>query len=345
MGLLKKGRVNILIDGQFGSTGKGLFAGFIANRDRGQITLAASNAGPNAGHTYIDHTRKIVAYHLPIAGIITGAPMHLCAGAVIDPVKLRQEMEEYHIPEKQVSIHRRAAVVMPEDEEYEKSDGSAQTRLASTRKGVGRALARKVMREGALASECPLLQPFIGIFEMEDQTVFMEVPQGMDLSLNYGLAYPHCTSREVSVSQALSDMGLHPIHLGHVFMTLRTLPIRVGNIGDYSSGPCWPDQEELSWESVGVEPELTTVTKRPRRIFSWSKMQMRAAMQRARPNYVFLNFAQYVPRFNLENMINQITRAAEDFEIDLKKIYTGWGPKDSDVRESWCVWRETPQWP
>lgn len=47
---LAKGRVNILLDGQFGSTGKGLFAEYISKHNR--IDIAITNAGPNAGHTF-----------------------------------------------------------------------------------------------------------------------------------------------------------------------------------------------------------------------------------------------------------------------------------------------------
>lgn len=349
MMILTPGKVNILIDGQFGSTGKGLFAGYLGKRE--PISLAITNAGPNAGHTYIDGDRKIVAYHLPISGIVAKCPIYLCAGAIINPEMFVKEVNEY-TERDQTYVHSRAAVVTEDDVAYENQSGSAQEYLASTRKGVGRALARKIMRDSLLAGDCTQLKQFVirqdweygiraDVFaNLRKGPALMEVPQGMSLSLNHGLSYPHCTSREVSPAQAMSDLGLHPHHMGKVIMTLRTLPIRVGHIYEANlivgnSGPCWPDQQELRWEDIGLEPELTTVTKRPRRIFSWSYQQVQAAMARARPEIIFLNFCNYVSGTEYWRILAEIIEIAKKLDIQLERIFTGWGPDDKDVRETW----------
>jgi adenylosuccinate synthase len=66
--------------------------------------------------------------------------------------------------------------------------------------------------------------------------------------------------------------------------------VEIGN-----SGPVYPDQEELSWDEVGQAPEYTTVTKRKRRIFTWSDMQYAEGIRVLRPDLVFCNFLNYVP--------------------------------------------------
>ncbi len=347
---LKPG-VSIIIDGQFGSTGKGLIAGYIGKRVK--IDVAVTNAGPNSGHTFIDGDKKVLAFHLPVSGIVNPDKpiMYLCAGSIIDPNILLQEMMDYEGYDlaRRLFISPRAAILEQQDYDKENEAGSAQTGLASTRKGVGAALARKVMREATLAGDHPDLVPYVKhhwsvgawVHNSPEDVILMEVPQGMDLSLNHGLSYPHCTSREVSPAQAMSDLGVHPYHLGDTILTLRTCPIRVGNIYSQdgtilgASGPYWPDQKELSWADVGVEPELTTVTKRPRRIFSWSKYQVQASMQRARPTMVFLNFAQYVDEPELKSMMDFIWSIGKRLDLKLKVIYTGWGPDDADVRVSY----------
>ena len=125
----------------------------------------------------------------------------------------------------------------------------------------------------------------------------MEVPQGFSLSVNHGF-YPYTTSRNVTVAAALNDLGVHPSYLGSVHMSLRTYPIRVGNIvvdGQEigNSGPFYPDSVELQWEDLGQTPERTTVTQRIRRIATFSLIQYKAALRVNKPDFVFLNFANY----------------------------------------------------
>jgi adenylosuccinate synthase len=340
-------RVNIIIDGQFGSTGKGLFAGFIAKRH--DIDLAVTNAAPNAGHTYIDGDLKIVAYHLPIAGILCDkARIYLCAGAIIDPDLLIDEIKRHRIPQDRIVVHPRAAWLQPHHTRAEQGDGSAQTKLGSTRKGVGSALAGKVLRSESTIDKCTELFPYVTFGDLREsivrghyRNILMEVPQGMDLGLNYGLSYPHCTSREVSVSQALSDLGVHPSMLGAVTTTMRTYPIRVGHIVDPEgsilgdSGPCYPDQKEIEWSDIGVKPELTTVTKRVRRVFTFSEMQMRKAIEMHRPDVIFLNFANYCPD-RMQYLVNRI-RAHSEYS----QIFVGAGPDVKDVYS----WKGDVTWP
>ena len=75
-------------------------------------------------------------------------------------------------------------------------------------------------------------------------------------------------------------------------MSLRTFPIRVGNIVDAdgkelgNSGPFHPDSVETTFAALGVPEELTTVTKRVRRIASFSQQQYKAANY-VKDQYVF----------------------------------------------------------
>jgi hypothetical protein len=81
----------------------------------------------------------------------------------------------------------------------------------------------------------------------------------------------------------------------------RTFPIRVANRFNAEgqmigwSGPCYPDQRELDWkEDLGMEPELTTVTKLPRRIFSFSMHQLLDSVRANDVNKIFMNFMNYL---------------------------------------------------
>lgn len=316
LGFMKPGTANVLIDGQFGSTGKGMIAGHIALND--QVDVGVTNASANAGHTCIIQGKKIVTYHLPTSSVIANCDAYLNAGSIIDPNVLRAELRQTEFDPKRLFIHPRAAVIGHQDHMVEGTDYSPATKIASTRHGVGSALARKINRTATLAKDDSFLQQFI-LEGMQDvlrmrlrrgESALIEVPQGVGLGINSGFNYPHCTSREISVSQALADAQLHPLELGNVMATFRTYPIRVGNIynGDGqeigNSGPFYPDSVELSWGELGIEPEITTVTKRVRRVATFSVAQVTDAFKLLEPTHVFLNFVNYVKERGMFHRIN-----------------------------------------
>ena len=114
-------------------------------------------------------------------------------------------------------------------------------------------------------------------------------------------------------------------------MSVRTYPIRVGSIPHLGySGDVYDDQEEITFEDLGVEEELTTVTKRVRRIFTWSYSQYCDAISENRPALTFLNFCNYGD--NWREIIDQIKHASDDVLAYNQEILTGWGPNVEDVR-------------
>jgi adenylosuccinate synthase len=99
--------------------------------------------------------------------------------------------------------------------------------------------------------------------------------------------------------KCLSDAQVHPNYLGNVMLTIRTYPIRVGNIYKDDeligySGPFYPDSKELTWGEIKEPAEKTTVTNRVRRVASFSKLQYERALHYIKPTHVFLNFSNYL---------------------------------------------------
>lgn len=332
--ILIPNRLNIIIDGQFGSTGKGLVASYIGSHNH--IDLAITNASPNAAHTFFVGQNRYITRHLPVTGILNeNSNIYLCAGAIIDPLILLKELDHFNC-KKRVFIHPRAAVVEKTDIEFEKE--GAVKKIASTRLGVGSALSRKVNRSAKLAESNSLLRPMIKELNVsgylkQNRTAVMEVPQGLDLSINSGLSYPHCTSREITISSALSDAQVHPSCLGNVIVCIRTFPIRVGHILENNrvvgnSGPFYNDSTETSWEEIGVDKEYTTNTKRVRRVASFSMVQYQKMLDVFKPNYIFLNFANYLSREKLSKLLETLPEVThicygprvEDVEPVIKEI-------------------------
>jgi adenylosuccinate synthase len=334
---MKSGKLNIVIDGQFGSTGKGLICSYIGVNEH--IDVAVTNAAPNAGHTFIDtEGNKKVAKHLPVSTMFDKrSTIYLCAGAIINPKVLLKEIKDFDIDPDRICIHPRAAIIDEIDITNELRPDSSQSKIASTRSGVGEALSRKVLRSSLLAEGCKELAPFIKELDLQlymdnHCSVLMEVPQGFDLSLNSGLSYPYCTSREVTISAALSDAQVHPYYLGNVMMSIRTFPIRVGNLVINNneigySGPFYPDSKEVTWKYIGVEEELTTNTKRVRRVATFSIEQYKRAVERLRPTHVFLNFVNYI------RSEKRLKKLLEEMDKIRKVNYIGTGSTFFNVHE------------
>lgn len=315
--LFSKTGAHVLVDGQFGSTGKGAFASWLATQAYEQRALsnfngAISSSGPNSGHTSVWGHGRIVLKQLPTFGVWakmlgTPIPCYLSAGAVIDPVVLAREAEEHKVA---VFVHPNAAIITDVERQAEQS-GSVRD-IASTQSGTGAALARKIMREpNAIARKVlfewkmpPNVQIQSHRLKPESGAYFMEVAQGFSLGINSEF-YPHVTSRECTVMQAIADARIPPFHVSRTYMCCRTFPIRVGNLGEHSSGGWYLDQRETTWQKIGVEPELTTVTKRERRVATFSMTQFVEACFANWPNFIGLNFLNYLkqPDYLIDDLL------------------------------------------
>lgn len=337
--------VHAIVDAQFGSTGKGLFASYLAAEAFKQgvsFSRVISNAGPNSGHTFYHEGRKHVLKQLPTFAVkmaLLGAPIPaiLSAGAIIDPAILKKEAELY--PNVQIYVHPNAAVISAVDKDEERNGSIAA--VAGTRSGTGAALARKVHREpdaivstafGKLRAEGfhfpdnVLVVP-VPIFP-KGARYFMEVSQGFSLGINSDF-YPKVTSRECTVMQGIADARVAPKYVTRTYMVARTYPIRVGNVDGHSSGDHYWDQTETSWEALGVAPELTTVTQRVRRVFTFSQQQFEEAVMANAPDFVLMNFMNYLQGGPGEAMMTKyLARVKHEFGFD---VFYGWGPQDGDI--------------
>jgi len=309
---MRKGKVNIVMDGQWGSTGKGKLAGYLALRN--DIAAVSCDFMPNAGHTFLSKEHgKVVTSALPTALVNRDAMLLLNAGAAIDLDKLQSEMDrfaDYRVAER-LMIHPHAVVITQEDKDEE---ARVLGRISSTLKGCGGATSRKIMRVATVAKDVPELARFIGDTSMTMQTllragatVLIEGAQGFDLSLNHGNAYPYVTSRDVTTMSILNNAGVPPHYLGEVYGCIRTRPIRVGNTyneaGEMTgwSGPFYDDHEELTWDMVremSGSPvdvaERTTVTQKIRRVFGFSHKQIERFVSFCAPTKIFVNFINHI---------------------------------------------------
>lgn len=325
-------KADMIIDLQFGSTGKGLIAGYLAMDVEYDVVVTANM--PNAGHTFIDAMGNRMVHKVLPNGIVS--PDIIWAligpGAVFDPRRLTQEyLQATKYGYKfNVAIHPNSVPLTDKHVATEAYLGN----IGSTKQGSSAAMIHKIMRstEEPLPIAKVALREFqfpVGVYTVTNDDymdivessnrILCEGAQGYSLGINEQF-YPYCTSRDCSPSRFLSDMGVPHYMLNEVIGTARTYPIRVGG----NSGPCYVDQEETTWGEIGVKPELTTVTQRERRVFTFSKEQIRKAMWQFGPDHVFLNFCNYL-------------RTQEEFDwikesFGNKLRWVGMGPTVNDVR-------------
>jgi adenylosuccinate synthase len=332
---------------QFGSEAKGQIAGMIADQWRPSVAVGANH--PNAGHTYNDYAgNKFIHRMLPVGAAAPSVNYILIGpGAVIDVEVLRQELlelsQKVDTRHKTLVIHPRAALVTEEHREAEKS----LVKIGSTMKGSMEAIVQKMRRNGdynntaaanlsqlhSFAVSSTVSAAFYDAAISDGNRILVEGAQGFSLGIHERF-YPYGTSRDVSTYQVLADCRIPFGSNVYVQGVMRTYPIRVANryneegqmIG--SSGPYYPDQQELDWTGhLNRSPELTTVTKLPRRIFSFSAMQIQDAARVMGVDGLSITFCDYLQPGEVEDF----TFAAYNNSHKTPVVSRSYGPEYHQV--------------
>lgn len=342
-----KKNVTMVVDMQFGSTGKGLITGYWAEKNSPDVVINCNM--PNAGHTYIDSKgQKMVLKVLPNGLVSPGLKYVMIGpGSVFSLERLHEEIELVmdmgYLQGAELIIHPEAMVLRESHKATERArlsgiastmQGSAAAIIEKMMRGSDASTAKKVADQGADEDGALLPAWFRSAIATHDEWVeilkgaekiLAEGSQGHSLGINAGF-YPYCTSRDCSPSRFLSDMGIPVGMLGRVIGTARTFPIRVGNTPDGFSGGHYPDQHETSFGEIGQPDEFTTVTGRKRRIFTFSMQQIQEAAFWCCPDEIFLNFANYMTDPDWVGLAHQI-----EGSTGVPVTYVGHGPSFDDV--------------
>jgi adenylosuccinate synthase len=290
----------------------------------------------------------------------------------LDQTGYRQQ-GNFKIINSDLYVHERAVVVNQSHIDAESPTGAQSTEhISSTMSGSGAAYTQKAMRK----ADVRLARDIQGLTTLtpsqftnsirhrldNDETFMHEVSQGFALSQNYGTHYPFCTFRDCTPQQAYADMGLLPYHVGDVYLNIRTFPIRVGNNfrdGKQTgySGDCLPDQKEMTWEEIGrnaempqseidvlAEKERTTVTKKIRRVFSFSWDLLKHSAEFCGATKLILNFSQYIhwSSYKMRGEKEQVAKLHPKIRVfidqmeettNLPVVMIGTGPNHED-----CIW-------
>lgn len=266
--------IDIVTGGQYGSEGKGALADALVRKYDYDCLIRV--AGPNAGHTVIDGTGTTRALRqIPAAGINDYRPiLYIAPGSELDIEVLKADMEVYAAADSPLAdrlfVSPEATIVAPVDHLTEQREELLQG--GSTRKGVGSARARRLMRDAERAADYTAVLQNLGVIVDDpgySQRAMLEGTQGYWLGSHAGL-YPYCTSSDCRAIDFLA-MAHTTYNSVQPWAVFRSYPIRIaGNSG--------PMENETSWEELGLRPEITTVTKKVRRVGYWESGRTQAAI-------------------------------------------------------------------
>lgn len=330
-------KVDMIVDLQYGSTGKGLIAGYLAVKHKYDLVVNANM--PNAGHTFIDARGNKMIHKVLPNGIVSPkcTKVLLGPGSIFDINQLGKEIKAAkkigYLENAAIYVHHAAVILSPT---HVQTETEIMDDIGSTLSGSASAMIHKIMRMSGEENPTVSNPALIGVLDdigatvitnveynlliKEANNILAEGAQGFSLGINEKF-YPFCTSRDCSVSRFLSDMAIPVPYLNKVIGTARTYPIRVGG----NSGGCYKDQIEIEWKTINQKPERTTVTNRERRLFTFSYNQILEAMYMMAPDEVFLNFCNYLAdEATLTNMIHMFSG---------KVKYLGHGPAIGDISE------------
>lgn len=302
-----RGKLTVLVGGQYGSEGKGAIAAHIANNYDVHIRVGS----PNAGHTIYWNGDKHVMQSIPCGWINPDAVIIIGRGALLNMKQLMKElvhiMKYYPHFLRRLKIDEEAGIL---DEKFHEQEGGTEgemhRRIGSTGEGVGPARIARIERDPSkfrqfkdvaeeygltecLTHNTPLL---ISMLQDQGLNILVEGTQGSALSLLHS-HWPYCTSIDTNAAGIISEVGIAPSRVTNVLMVCRTYPIRVhGNSG--------PMENEITWEELSkrigknIAPEKTTVTKKTRRIAEWDDKLFEQSCVLNAPTELALTFADYV---------------------------------------------------
>ncbi|WP_158220028.1 adenylosuccinate synthetase [Tissierella sp. P1] len=329
--------VTIILGGQIGSEGKGKVSAYLSFEHE----MSIRSGGPNSGHTVNYKNSSNVMQLIPCSFVNPNCLLAMSAGSLIIPKLILKEITELNIAENRILIDNNAGII---EERHIAAEKDMLKHLLSTGKGVGFAHADKALRKSdfRLAKDVPELQKYLATVEEiannfidNGKRVMIEGTQGFDLSVHHG-HYPYVTSRDTTAGSFIGEVGISPRKVSNIVMVLRAYPIRASN------GPLY---NETTWDNVTKSSgalreikEVTSVTKRLRRVGLFDEELVEKSIRINRPTQIALNFVDYLNSNDYKiNNYSILSDTSKKFIDKIENLYNvpvtliGTGPNVEDI--------------
>src|SRR3989344_2089208 len=262
----------IIVGSQFGDEGKGKIVDYLVETLNVEH-VARYQGGNNAGHTVVVKGEKFKLHNIP-SGVIHGKVCMLGNGMVIDPDVLLSEIKGLQARgiDPKLIISPLAHVITQKHKDLDRKD----TKIGTTKRGIGPAYADKISRTGMRVGELnnSELSKYIGDVSLKlnealdkNKNVLFEGAQGTLLDIDHG-TYPYVTSSNTIAGGACTGTGVSPKKIKLIIGVAKAYTTRVG------SGPFPTELADKTGDSLREKgAEFGTTTGRPRRC-GWLEIPM-----------------------------------------------------------------------
>ncbi len=327
----QKGRVIIVVGGFWGDEGKGKIVSYIASKYRIDA-VARAGTGPNAGHTVVHDGVTYKLRLMPSGFFSENTRIFIGPGVLINESIFLQEVDTCKV-ENRVFVDRHTGVITEEHIELEKASQHLMGKIGSTGSGCGTANVDRIKRKLKLAKDYNKLKPFITDVSEElndildnNGTVLVEGSQATFLSLYHG-TYPFVTSKDVTASAALSDVGIGPTRATEVIVVFKAFVTRVGE--GHLDGELDADEViRRNWQEYG------TVTGRLRRAAPFDfKLARKAVRINGATNIALTKMDILFPELKGATTTDALTKASLEFiekieeKTGVRVTYISTGPE------------------
>ena len=232
---------DVILGGRYGDEGKGKVTSELLNSGDYSYCIRF-NGGSNAGGSLYHNGKKFTVHTLPV-GIIKGMKSIIGPGCVVNPDKIRKELEELikqGIKDPQLMISDRAHVVLDKHIQQELDEST----IGTTKQGIGPCYTDKYARKGSrVIDHKEKFEAIPGVTVIDLYSLFKWVQdtnkytnprvgflfqgvQGLGLDIDHG-SYPFVTSSSCGISGVLSS-GIPFTWIRNVYAILKGYDTYVG---------------------------------------------------------------------------------------------------------------------
>lgn len=221
---------DVVVDLAYGDSGKGKVTHLLCKEGR-YTHVVRYNGGNNAGHTIYHNGKKFVTHSIP-SGVFFGVKSIIGPGCVVNVKHFFNELKELEDGGLNttglVFIAKNVHVITTEHIEEDCKD----TKIGTTKRGVGQAYRDKYDRKGIRAEQVPALAPYlIDVYEefhnpKEVCRILFEGAQGFGLDIDWG-DYPYVTSSGCTVAAAIAN-GVPPQQIRNIWGVAKAYETYVG---------------------------------------------------------------------------------------------------------------------
>lgn len=311
MGNLK---CDIVLGLVFGDEAKSKVVSHYLEHEKKYTHCLRYSGGANAGHTVYIEGKKIITHCIP-TGVLHRKISVIGQGCVINKETFFEELKEISktIPNaaNYIKISNHCHIVQ---DKHLKLD-SNETKIGTTRKGIGPCYADKAARTGLRAENIEEFKPFLIDTHKEfyenknDVYVIAEGAQGLALDIDNTDNYPYCTSSNCGVGSVINN-GISHKDIVNVIGVAKCYDTYVGSMN-------FEDTKDKILEKIGdAGKEYGATTGRRRQVNYLNLDMLIKHNQISGTSKLILNKLDILKEINVWKMI--IKGKVVDFENEYK---------------------------